>query len=126
MIRDDWSILNETSGKDDRQVENTMKHSALFRTLFQVLLEASEKGKEFKLYTPEMILDMPAMPDYIQQRFGESEVAGIRKDLEKEQEKLKRFVEKARLGEHFGGLLTEAETAVRETMDVEALEDTAL
>jgi len=126
MIRDDWLILNETAGKDDRRVESDMQQSSLFRTIAQVLQET-----DVRLVSPSEILQQDVFPRGLQARFEENEVDGVRKDLDKEQAKLKNFVEKGRLEEHYGGLLASAARMVRavadkkgEEMAEEAMADT--
>lgn len=117
MIRDDWLMLNETGGKDDQRVEEEMQQSSLFRTIQQEILQAHQDGTSPHLLSPNQILGREAFPTSLQDRFGENEIEGIRKDLDKEQARLKSFVEKGRLEDHFGGLVTSAERDVRKFAD---------
>jgi nuclear pore complex protein Nup133 len=109
MIRDDWLILNETSLKDDRQVQSEMEQSSLYRTLFE-LFEHIHKSTEATpaLYSPQQILDAEVVPSE-----NEHVDKKLEKELHGEQDRLRRFVEQGRLELHYGGLLATAERQVR-------------
>jgi nuclear pore complex protein Nup133 len=117
MIRDDWEALNKTGGKDDQSVESEMQLSSLYKTIGQILMEELDGGETVHLLSPSEILAREAFPASLRDRFVESEHEGLRKDLEREQAKLKTFVEKARLEDHYGGLVTSAQRSVREASD---------
>ncbi|KIX04576.1 uncharacterized protein Z518_05446 [Rhinocladiella mackenziei CBS 650.93] len=117
MIRDDWILLNETGGKDDQRVESEMQQTSLFQVIQQVFMLDEIEGTRVDLLSPKDILGRDAFPTSLQGRFAENEVDGIRKDLEKEQIKLKTFVEKGRMEDHYGGLVTSAERIVRGIVD---------
>ena len=124
MIRDDWTILNDTRNKDDIAVESSMHASALFRTLTSVLSEAQGSTAsrlamadlQHQLISPSQILELDSVfPQILQERFigDDKEKDGIKKDLEKEQKLLKTFVDKAQLELHWSGLLASAERSAR-------------
>jgi nuclear pore complex protein Nup133 len=117
MIRDDWLVLNETSGKDDQRVEEEMQQSSLFRALQHVLYTETADGTPANIMAPGEILQREAFPASLQDMLVENEVEGIRKDVEKEQARLKSFVDKGRLEDHFGGLVTSAQRSAREILD---------
>lgn len=117
MIRDNWLLINDTSGKDDNWVQNEMQQTSLFRTIQQAFLLEHFQGTPVHLVSPSKILEGDAFPSSLQGRFAESELEAIRKDMDKEQAKLKKFVEKGRLEEHYGGLVSSAQRSVRGIID---------
>jgi len=117
MIRDNWLLLNETAGKDDARVESEMQQSSLFRTLIQAMTEALDAKQELALYPPSKILEADVLPDVLAKGVGETELAGLERDLERETDKLREYVDKARLEVHYSGLVSTAERAVRGEMD---------
>ncbi len=122
MVRDDWLALNETGGKDDRLVEEEMQQSSLFRTLQYVFEMEHMDGTAVQLFSPSEILDREAFPRSLQDRLAENEVEGVRKDVGKEQARLRSFVEKGRLEDHYGGLVTSAQRLVRDIIDAQGEE----
>ena len=114
MIRDDWLTLNNTAGKDDILVEQEQNATSLFRTVYEAFIADQADGEEFHLLAPSEILSREVVSSAVRNRFVENELEGIRKDLEKEQAKLKSFVEKARLEEHYGGLISMADRFARD------------
>ncbi|EXJ85885.1 hypothetical protein A1O1_06254 [Capronia coronata CBS 617.96] len=117
MIRDDWLLLNETSGKDDQRVQSEMQQTSLFRTIEQLLTLGHLQGTDVHLLSPKEILERDPFPSSLQERFTENELESLRKDLDKEQAKLKTYVEKGRLEDHYGGLVSSAQRTVRTAMD---------
>jgi nuclear pore complex protein Nup133 len=109
MIRDDWIILNETSSKDDHQVQGEMEQSSLYRTLFELFEHAHKSNATAPtLYSPQQILDAEVVSNenkHIEKK--------LEKELNEEQNRLRGFVEQGRLEMHFGGLLTTAERRLR-------------
>lgn len=111
MIRDDWTILNETSLKDDRQVQSEMEQSSLYRTLLEVCEQSYKSNAPTPapvLYSPQQILDAEAVASE-----NEHVEKKLEKELNGEQDRLRGFVEQGRLEVHYGGLLTTAERQVR-------------
>ncbi|KIY00964.1 uncharacterized protein Z520_03630 [Fonsecaea multimorphosa CBS 102226] len=117
MIRDDWLVLNETGGKDDQRVAEEMQQSSLFRILEHTFLLEQVEGTPIQLFSPSDLLRREVFPVSLQDRLAENEVEGLRKDMEKEQAKLKSFVEKGRLEDHYGGLVTSAQRIARDILD---------
>lgn len=117
MIRDDWLALNNTAGKDDSEVERGLTSTSLFKTLQAAFIADQMDGEKLQVLSPSDILAREVLSGAVQQRFVENELEGIRKDFEKEQAKLKSFVDKGRLEEHYGGLVTFAERTAREYAD---------
>ncbi|EXJ58347.1 hypothetical protein A1O7_05772 [Cladophialophora yegresii CBS 114405] len=119
MVRDDWLMLNETSGKDDQSVEEEMQQSSLFRAVQHVFVMEQIEGTPVHLLSPGDILSREPFPASLQDKLAENEIEGIRKDVEKEQARLKSFVEKGRLEDHYGGLITAAQRNVRDMIDAQ-------
>lgn len=117
MVRDDWLLLNETGGKDDQRVEEEMQQSSLFRAIQQSFMLEQIDGTPVHLLSPNEILGRDSFPASLQKRFAENELEGLRKDLEKEQARLKTFVEKGRLEDHYSGLVASAQRVVRSVFD---------
>lgn len=117
MIRDDWLTLNDTAGKNDTEVGREMTSTSLFKTLQAAFIAEQTDGGEVPLLSPGEILTREVLSGAIQHRFVENELEGIRKDLNKEQARLKSFVDKARLEDHYGGLVASAERGAREYAD---------
>ena len=117
MIRDDWLVLNETGGKDDQRVEEDMQQSSLFRALQRVFWAEQTEGIPFQLLSPTEILGREAFPASLQDKLAQNEVEALRKDMEKEQARLKSFVEKGRMEDHYGGLITSAQRNIRDMVD---------
>ncbi|OAP60379.1 hypothetical protein AYL99_05381 [Fonsecaea erecta] len=117
MIRDEWLVLNETGGKDDQRVEEEMQESSLFRLLQHVFVMEQIEGTPLHLFSPSELLRRDAFPVSLQDWLAENEVEGLRKDMEKEQTKLQSFVEKGRLEDHYGGLVTSAQRIARDIAD---------
>ena len=126
MIRDDWTVLNETKGRDDFAVQEAMQASAIFRTLLPIAMDAQSGSASIDLtnqiVSPTEILDMEnVFPLVLQQRFegADKEREQVRKDLEKEQATLRKYVDKAQLDMHWSGLVESARTAVKEALDAQ-------
>ena len=112
MIRDDWKLLNETSLKDDRQVESEMVQSSLFRTLAELFEHAYKSNAQAPaLYSPQQILDSESSNE--DQHVDKK----LEKDVNAELDKLRGFVEQGQLELHYGGLVATAERRVREHAD---------
>lgn len=108
-IADDWSKLNNTAGKSDDDVKHSMQDTTLFRSLLAILLDAHDINMEVRIPSFE---DMASVKP--------EENSSKEDDLSKNEVKtLKHYIEKARLKEHFEGLLGEARDAVREYKDVQ-------
>ena len=136
MIRDDWNKLNDTTGRDDQQVEERFQQTNAFRTLVH-LFHADYTTPETatnKMNVTEMIVSPSqilkssvvddggedegksnVLPTVLAERFhgDEKEREAVKKELGKEQAYLKSYVEKAQLELHFSGLVSSAESMVR-------------
>ena len=120
MGRDDWMVLNETAAKADEEVESEMTKSALFVTLVECARDALNADKEStRLWTPEEVANADPFPEVQRRRFKESERESMTLDLEREQAVVGKFVEEARLGIHFEGLVAAAREWVRREADRE-------
>ncbi|KPI38813.1 Nucleoporin [Cyphellophora attinorum] len=138
MIRDDWTELNKTANKSDHDVQHQMQLSTLFQTLLKVFYDAGQQEPTSlgeikadgtltplhtelaaKLLSPNQILEENAFPVLLQERFqgAEKEVDAVKKDLEKEQATLKKYIEKAQLELHWTGLKDNARQAVVEEFE---------
>lgn len=112
MIRDDWMLLNETSLKDDQQVESEMMQSSLFRTLAELFEHAYKTNTQAPpLYSPQQVLNSDSSTENLRvDKKGE-------KGLNAELDKLRGFVAQGQLELHYGGLVSTAERRVRDQAD---------
>jgi nuclear pore complex protein Nup133 len=120
MIRDDWVSLNDTTDKNDEEVTAAMTQTGFFRTLvdyYDHIQHHPEDASSIKLLSPTQILDAEVFPKSLQKRFRENEVELVRRDLEAENEVLKKYVEKGRIELHYGGMLKMAQAEVRAKAD---------
>lgn len=126
LIRDDWTFLNDTKGKSDEEVQEAQRQSTAYRTLQHVAFSSIEAvaldlseplnsktaqaqitlDMATQIVGPSQILAENAFPVILQGRFEglEKEKEAVRKDLEKEQATLKKYVDKAQLEVHWSGL----------------------
>ncbi|RMZ92042.1 hypothetical protein DV736_g703, partial [Chaetothyriales sp. CBS 134916] len=122
MIRDDWTILNNTVNKSDQDVQNGMQQSSVFRTLVQLFEEVALDQSvtdlsaviQHQVCFPMQILHNSLFTLNMAERFSSDEKVRelIKKDFEKEQRILRTYVDKAQLDKHFSGLLTYLLTSV--------------
>jgi nuclear pore complex protein Nup133 len=122
MIRDDWTLLNDTTDKNDEAVTAEMTKTSLFHTLLDYYSDHIQHHAPdtsiIKLLSPAQILDAPDIfPPSLRKRFRENEVELVLRDLQAENELLRRYVEVGRLELHFGGLVKMAQARVREEAD---------
>ncbi|ERF72515.1 hypothetical protein EPUS_09293 [Endocarpon pusillum Z07020] len=120
MIRDDWMSLNDTTEKNDEEVTAEMTKTGLFRTLvayYEHVQQHPEESSSIKLPSPSQISEAEVFPMSLRKRFRENEIELVLRDLEGENEVLKRYVEKGRLELHYGGLLKMAQATVRAQAD---------
>jgi nuclear pore complex protein Nup133 len=120
MIRDDWIMLNDTTDKNDDQVTEEMTRTSLYRTLvdyYEHVQHHPGESSTIKLLNPSNVLNSEVFPKSLQSRFRENEVVLVLRDLEAENEVLKRYVEKGRVELHYGGLMKMAQAAVRAEAD---------
>ena len=115
MIRDDWTLLNETADKGDDEVTWAIKQSSLFCTLQRYYEKVDQKPEEagaIKLFSPAQIADADIFPKSLRKRYRENELESVQHDLQTENDLLKTYIEKGRLDSHYGGLLKMAQTEV--------------
>lgn len=140
MIRDDWNKLNDTTGRDDQQVEERFQQTNAFRTLVHLFHEdyttpetATKKMNVTEMIvSPSQILESSVvgdggehegksnvLPTVLAARFhgDEKEREAVKRDLGKEQARLKDYVEKAQLELHFSGLVSSAERMARDEVE---------
>ena len=138
MIRDDWTILNKTANKSDEDVQETMQRSTLFKTILPIYFEAAHQDHSnlegaqpvdpvSNIFSPSQILEESPFPVVLQEQFkgAEKEIEAVKKDFEKEQATLRKYVEKAQLELHFNGLSENARDAVNEQLRIEVEEQEA-
>ncbi|ETN46114.1 uncharacterized protein HMPREF1541_00298 [Cyphellophora europaea CBS 101466] len=131
-IRDDWTILNNSTGKGDAEVAETLHQTAIFQTLIYLGAEVANlfgsagiaavaARLNEQIVAPDVILADNAFPIVLQRRFEgvEKDKEAVRKDLEKEQEKLRKYVDTAQLELHFSGLVNDAREEIRQMIDAE-------
>lgn len=121
MIRDDWIVLNDTTDKNDEEVTAAMTHTSLFRTLvdyYEDIQHHLGEPSTVKLLSPSQVLNGEVFPKSVQSRFRENEIELVLRDLEAENQVLKKYVEKGRIELHYGGLLKMAQAVVRAEADL--------
>lgn len=120
MIRDDWTMLNDTTEKNDEDVAAAMKQSSLFKTLvnyYEHIQLHPKDASTIKVLSPSQVSAVEVLPKSIQKRFRENEIELVKHDMEAENEILKKYIEKGRLELHYGGLLKMAQATVRAEAD---------
>lgn len=113
LIKDDWTQLNNTAGKSDAAVKNAMQQTHLYTTLWYMLEDAGDADAEVRI---------PAVEDMLQPALSSTSATTEEKmpeELRHEILKLRSYVDKARLSEHFVGLVKEAKDAVRQAKDAQ-------
>ena len=132
MLRDNWQELNKTNDKNEKAVVDSMRGTFLWATAMQVLEEdllrpsvvasgvvpSNDPSKHIP--TPKQILESNLFPTVLQSRFAANEVELVRKDLNMENEALKKAIETARLDVWFPGLLSEVRTEILDGGDIGA------
>ena len=106
LIKDDWVSINNTSGKSDKQVKEIMQRTVLFRTLLDLSRRAELDNIDVRIPSVNEVLQMP-----------DNET--VNEEVKAELAQLKKFVDKARLIEHFSGLVKEAKDELRRWQDME-------
>lgn len=164
MVRDDWTVLNKTSGMNDEQVERVFRQSSAWKTLEALFVDykgradvGEDVNVEEQIIPPAEILGdedsvaehgkggdasenqdsvpmeevkevkeartsgkaaskVPAfvLPWVVTERFfGDAkEVEAVRRDMAKEQLRLRDFVNKAQIQMHFEGMVREVRDLV--------------
>ena len=102
LIKDNWEALNKTQGKSDSRVQLEMQHTVLYLTLIEITQRAEDHGVE---------VPIPSVDDLL------AKVDKPADDVKEELAKLKKFVDKCRLKDHFNALIQEARKEVRELQD---------
>lgn len=110
LVRDDWISLNSTSGRSDAQVEESMQRTTLFTTLLEIFKRADADNADVVIPTiDEILTPVKSKSDEAQERTAD--------DVKAELTLLKKYVDKARLKDHFQGLEREAREALRRYQD---------
>ncbi|PBP19499.1 hypothetical protein BUE80_DR009740 [Diplocarpon rosae] len=103
MLVEDWSAVNNTSQKDDQQVQELLSNTALYQTLKACLnARLFEKNTNVKPMEPREVLG--AGSDDFEERFASSDDStqeNIMKDMQVEDDALELLVEKYRLEQWF-------------------------
>ncbi|KAK5956335.1 hypothetical protein OHC33_002911 [Knufia fluminis] len=108
LIKDDWLKLNQTSGKSDDQVKQEMQRSILFETLLDLIRRAEDDRIDIHIPSVEKVMGISA-----------SQEDRVPEEVKVEHATLKKYVDKARLAEHFDGLVKEAKDELRRFRDQE-------
>lgn len=108
LIKDDWAKLNQTAGKSDEQVKQGMQRSSLFTTLLDLIKRAEDDNIDIHIPSIDEVMDI-----------GASQEDKTAEDVKAELATLKKYVDKARLKEHFSGLIKEAKDELRRFRDME-------
>ncbi|CAL3967495.1 unnamed protein product [Diplocarpon coronariae] len=110
MLVGDWSAVNNTSQKDDQQVQQLLSSTALYQT-FKACLNARlfEKNTNVKPIGPREVLG--AGSDNFEERFASSDdstLESIMKDMQVEDDALEPLIEKYRLEQWFETIYEQA------------------
>lgn len=116
MIRDNWEAIGETAQKLDNEVEARVRDTALFRTLTECLKEerlgALDDLPMYTRYSPSEIVNCISHSSFLKSRFHPEHSARVLRDLDKEAEILRRYVEKGKLEVWFKDILASVEASV--------------
>ena len=113
LIRDDWTKINDTAGKSDDEVKVIMQNTTLFMTILDLIRKADAEKSE---------ANIPSIDDTLE--YGASngskvEERKLTEEMKTELAMLNKFVERARLKDHFSGLIKEAKDELRRFQDIE-------
>ncbi|KAL9624880.1 MAG: hypothetical protein Q9160_000927 [Pyrenula sp. 1 TL-2023] len=137
ILADNWKELNKTEGMTDADVRAKLHATKTLRTMIflaeqdltsqstaqpstfsadrsSLHANSATSNQEMRLTfpSPTQIVEMESFPGVLQERFRPEEREIIAKDLDMEQEQLKILIKKARLQEHWEGLLEDAKSLV--------------
>ena len=127
LISSDWTKINRTESKNDKQVSRQTDETALFRTLFEgyyTLIGPEDKPfwDTTPLFSPSEILgagttlkSLRNLPQYA--TTSDSVLADLAKDLSTEDHLLRSYIDEGRLEGWYKGILERAKTAAREKAD---------
>ena len=120
MIRDNWYRLNDTADKSDHDVKYAQELSSLSKTIIQCTNEHFNEGQIMRVMcSPNDVLGQEVLPAALRSRLQEHEIDAVEQELEAQTDILRRYIEKARLQDHFSGLVKIAELLVREQADLQ-------
>lgn len=137
ILADNWKELNKTEGMTDADVRARLQATKTFRTMIFVAeqdlmaqsmaqpstfsadrssLHASSVTANAQIRlnfpSPTHIIETESFPEVLQERFRPEEREIIAKDFDTEQEQVRTLIKKARLQEHWEGLLEDAKDLV--------------
>lgn len=107
LTKDNWIEINKTAGKSDQQVKAAMQSSALYLALVDCIKRSRDGFIGMHLLSFESITE------------SETTDSDVSEEAKAESAVLKKYIEKARLQEHYEGLLKEAKDEVRLLLDQE-------
>ncbi|KAL1848972.1 hypothetical protein Plec18170_007631 [Paecilomyces lecythidis] len=114
MIRDNWEALGDTDQKLDREVEEVVCNTALFRTLVECFVEEplGRPSNELPsgLQSPSELLKWTPDPAIVKTRFHPEQGTRVLRDLSVESEILRHYVENGKLQVWFPELLKYAKS----------------
>lgn len=113
LIRDDWVKINDTAGKSDEQVKVIMQNTTLFMTILDLIRKADRDKVEAYIPSIDEIMQYGASND------AKGDDGKLAEEAKTEYAILSKFVERARLKDHFGGLIKEAKDELRRFQDAE-------
>ncbi|EER28205.1 Nup133 nucleoporin family protein [Coccidioides posadasii C735 delta SOWgp] len=101
MIRDDWDIINRTKQKGDKEVEDVIRSTVLFRTLSDIKDFENESELFCKVHTPVDIANSNILPQGLASRLLPEEQARLLEDFDEEAKLLRSYIERGRLDDWF-------------------------
>ncbi|KAI9849283.1 MAG: hypothetical protein M1837_004742 [Sclerophora amabilis] len=113
MIRDDWTVINDTQLKDDKAVEQSTGDTALFTTLKAGYKTGFwDDRSSCRPMRPSDILGAGCAPTELRERFPEDMCDAIALDHSREDDQLQRYISKGRLDDWFTGIVDAAKNSV--------------
>ncbi|KAI9796559.1 MAG: hypothetical protein M1833_006123 [Piccolia ochrophora] len=119
MIRDDWTVINDTQLKDDRAVEQSTSDTALFMTLKAGYSTGVLDDKFIRPRAPHEVLGAAVSPSDLKELFPEDVREALALDMQKEDRELQRYIDKGRLGDWFTGIVDAAKRSVDDDIEAE-------
>ncbi|KAI9805571.1 MAG: hypothetical protein M1825_000822 [Sarcosagium campestre] len=121
MIRDDWTVINDTQLKDDRAVEQSTGDTALFATLKAVFKTGPKAASsQPRPLGPLDVLGAGTTAKELEDSFPEDVRGAIAMDMKKEDEQLQHYINKGRLNDWFAGVRDAAKRSVLDDIEAEA------
>ncbi|KAI9787788.1 MAG: hypothetical protein M1816_007436 [Peltula sp. TS41687] len=122
MIRDDWTVINDTQLKDDRAVEQSTGDTALFSNLKVGYKSGFFKPpSSFTPLRPAEVLGAGSTAADLHDLFPEDLRGPIAADMRKEDERLQVYLDQGRLDDWFSGVVDAAQKSLQDELEMEMM-----